>query len=298
MSNISVIIRTFNEERYLDELLSAVFRQQLENDSVEVVLVDSGSTDSTLKIAEQHNCRIVHIEKETFTFGRSLNIGCAHAQGDYLVFVSGHCVPSDDNWLMNLTAPLKKGQASYVFGGQMGRDTTKFSEHRVFDKYFHPTKRTPQPDYFVNNANAALLASTWTTLKFNEEITGLEDMHLAKQLLARGERTSFVEDATVFHIHDESWQQVVWRYEREALALREIDPALHMSRRDLVRCIVSSVVHDSRVAFDLGVFLSEFAGILAFRCCQYWGSYKGSRASRQLSEATKRRYFYPTQRVG
>ncbi len=293
MIDISVVIRTFNEERYLGELLSGISKQELGDLTFEVVLVDSGSTDGTVEVAESHGCRIVRICKDRFTFGRSLNVGCEAAQGSVLVFVSGHCVPASSRWLVNLTKPIRDGTVAYGYGSQIGRDTTKFSERQVFAKYFDPSVRTPQSEYFVNNANAALAAEFWLESPFDEEISGLEDMHLARQLLAKGLHVGYVQEAPVYHIHDETWRQVMWRYEREALALQQIDPSLHMSRRDLVRCIASSIYLDFKSAANQDMFTQVWSEIIAFRVCQYWGSYSGSRASRKLNQAMKRRYFYP-----
>ena len=92
-ARISVVVRTLNEAEHLDDLLSGIAAQQTEGLPHEVVLVDSGSTDDTLKIAEKHGCKILHITREEFSFGRSLNIGCELATGDILVITSGHCVP-------------------------------------------------------------------------------------------------------------------------------------------------------------------------------------------------------------
>ena len=46
--DVSVVIRTYNEERYLDELLTAIRMQELGSLRLEVVIVDSGSDDRTL----------------------------------------------------------------------------------------------------------------------------------------------------------------------------------------------------------------------------------------------------------
>lgn len=291
--DVSVVIRTFNEARYIGELLDGIFSQDTQGLEVEVILVDSGSTDETVAIVQKYPSKIVHIKKEEFTFGRSLNLGCEVASGKYLVFVSGHCVPASNSWLANLVKPLADGTAVYTYGAQLGRDTTKFSEYQVFDKYFKPGSASEQPKYFTNNANSALLRSTWENNKFNETITGLEDMHLGQQLVAISQTVAYADNAPVYHIHDETWQQVRWRYEREALALQEIDPSLHMSRRDLVRCIVSSILYDSREATRQGKLLLHIREIIAFRTNQYWGSYQGSKTSRKISDEMKRRYFYP-----
>ena len=64
--------------------------EKIKNFLIEIILVDSGSNDKTLSIANKHKIIITHIEKKSFTFGRSLNIGCDIATGDILVFISGH----------------------------------------------------------------------------------------------------------------------------------------------------------------------------------------------------------------
>ncbi len=47
---------------------------------VDIILVDSGSTDATVAIASQFPVTILHIDPEDFSFGRSLNLGCAAAK--------------------------------------------------------------------------------------------------------------------------------------------------------------------------------------------------------------------------
>src|SRR3546814_9382361 len=92
---VSIVIRTLNEARYLGELLEGIASQETQGLDVETVLIDSGSTDDTLAIAEKHGCVITHITREEFSFGRSLNLGCEAAQGEVLILISGHCVPRD-----------------------------------------------------------------------------------------------------------------------------------------------------------------------------------------------------------
>ena len=137
MKLVSIVIRTLNEARYLPELLEAIKNQVRESFDIEVVVVDSGSSDMTIRIAEEFGCRITTISKKLFTFGRSLNVGSEFANGDILVYVSGHCIPTNEEWLKNLINPLILGKAGYTYGRQIGRETTKFSEKKIFEKYYH-----------------------------------------------------------------------------------------------------------------------------------------------------------------
>lgn len=290
---VSVVIRTFNEAKHLNELLQGIQKQKLNGHSVETVVIDSGSTDDTLSMAETFGCRITHIDKAEFTFGRSLNMGSAYAKGDVLVYVSGHCIPVDEHWLENLISPIASGICSYSYGKQIGRDTTKYSEVQLFKKYFPDQSKLPQEGFFINNANAAIARSTWEELHFDEEVTGLEDMELAKRLVAQGGRIAYVANACVYHIHDETWAQTKRRYEREAIALQKIMPEVHVHWHDTIRYLYVGISIDMMLALREKCLMKEFFSIIKFRFAQYLGSYFGNHEHRALSKERKEQYYYP-----
>lgn len=292
---VSIVIRTLNEARYLGELLSAVDQQECPALAVETVVVDSGSTDGTLEIAQRHGCVISHIRREDFSFGRSLNQGCAVANGEILIMISGHCVPTDPHWLRLLCAPVAERRVDYSYGRQIGGPSSRFSERRIFAKYFPEQSRVPQQGFFCNNANAAVSLAAWQKHRFDEDLTGLEDMELAKRLCAAGGKVGYVAEACVYHHHLESWPQVRRRFEREAIALQKIMPQIQVGRRDTWRYIVSSILHDLRHARAEHAARSRLVEIVRYRMAQYHGSYLGNHEHRQLSRAEKDRYFYPAQ---
>jgi len=290
---ISVVIRTLNEARHLPALLAGIAGQALQAHQCEVVLVDSGSTDGTLQVAQQHGCRIVHIRKEDFSFGRSLNVGCAAAKGDALVFVSGHCIPFDKHWLARLVAPLGQDRVVYAYGGQVGDSSTHFSERQIFAKYFPAESKLPQEGFYCNNANSALLRSEWERSRFDEELTGLEDMYLAKELVQRGRRIAYVAEARVYHLHDEGWRQVKRRFEREAIALQRIMPEVQLGLLDVARYATSAILLDCGAALQERKLSQHLTHIVAYRACQFWGAYRGNHVHRRLSRVAKERYYFP-----
>jgi rhamnosyltransferase len=292
--DVSVVIRTLNEAKHLDELLSAIKTQKTHGLSTEVVIVDSGSTDRTLDIAKAHGCHIEHIAKSDFSFGRSLNKGCRAADGDILVFTSGHCVPINEYWLQDLCQPILDGKAQYTYGRQHGGPQSYFSEHRIFAKYFPETSKIPQQGFFCNNANSAIHRDSWMMHLFDEELTGLEDMELAQRLVNSGGKVAYVAEAGVYHYHSESWAQVRRRFEREAIALQKIMPQLHVSKWDALRYIFSSVCKDWRTASKKTDARSGFKDILLYRWNQYIGCWRGNHEHRKLSREEKEKYFFPT----
>jgi len=255
----SIIIRTLNEELYLDQLIEKIKSQNLNSYlKYEIILVDSGSTDNTLKIAERHKINIIKIKKEEFSFGRSLNYGCKFANGKMLVFISGHCVPSNNNWLINLCEPLIKNKAEYVYGRQVAGKETKFSEHVHFNKFFPEqiiVKKVSNEDnrsefvdhhseFFCNNANSALLKETWEKFKFDENAVALEDLLLAKKIKDNNGKILYVPNSEVVHNHNENFKKIKNRYEREAVALNLIINQINFSFFDFIRLFFLNIFFD------------------------------------------------------
>jgi rhamnosyltransferase len=291
----SVIIRTLNEEKYLQELINAIKEQKIDlEDEIEIILVDSGSTDQTLEIAKKNNLKIVFIKKEVFSFGRSLNIGCRASNGELLVFISGHCIPVNTNWLLNLCLSLKNGGSDYNYGKQIGVDTSYYSEHQYFKKFFPSSNKDVLFNgFFCNNANSAIKRNVWEKYKFNENITGLEDMYLTQQITQDNMKVSYIPEASVKHIHQENFKQIKNRYERESIALRWIIPDIKITFFEFVKIFFLYIISDFSAAKKEKVFLKNFFSILFFRFAMSYGSYIGNSKSNKLSEKSKKIYFYP-----
>jgi rhamnosyltransferase len=290
---LSIIIRTYNEEKYLPELLSSLRLQDIGDFKMEIILVDSGSTDETVQIAKSFGCRIEFIKKDDFSFGKSLNIGCSIATGKILVFISGHCIPANNSWLINLVRPIISNQVSLTYGKQIGINSSKFSEKQIFAKYYPETSSIPQDNFFCNNANAALDQRIWEKYLFNEELTGLEDMHLGKRILNDGFQLGYVSTAEIFHIHNENWNKIKNRFEREAIALQRIMPEVLVTYRDFLRYFISSVWFDFGQALKEKVFFQKAYEIIVYRLAQYWGTYQGNHSHRKISNKIKEQYFFP-----
>lgn len=255
--------------------------------------MDSGSTDRTLEIVSQFRCKLVTIRQEEFSFGRSLNRGCEAASGRQLIFISGHCIPVESTWLERLINPLEHGEVALTYGRQEGGPETKFSEHRLFQKYFPPADLPPPNSFFCNNANAALSRELWAKYRFDETLTGLEDMFLGRQLVEAGHRVRYVHNASVYHLHHETWTKVKRRYEREAIALQRIMPEVHVHVSDALRYFTAGVVGDWAEALNQRKFFRYAAEVVAFRFCQYYGTWRGNHIHRQLSKQAREKYFYP-----
>lgn len=289
---VSIILRSYNEEKHIGKLLESIYRQKTDF-PFEVILVDSGSTDKTLEIANKFPLKLISISKEEFTFGRSLNRGVENASGDFCVMTSSHCFPTNEHWLQNIVTPFESQDVVLVYGKQRGINTTLFSEHQIFAQMF-PDKNID--DYkvpFCNNANAAIRRSIWKQYPYNEELTGLEDMDWAKYVRTRGHKISYRSDATVFHVHEEKPRQIYHRYYREAYAYKQIFKDQRFGLRSFLKFFILNTATDFVHAKQDGVLLSEFWGIIQFRFLQFWGTYRAHQYEIPVSKDMQKQLYYP-----
>ena len=274
MPEVSIVIRTLNEERHLPALLDGIEKQTLKD--AEVVVVDSGSKDRTRAIAAERADQVVDIASSEFTFGRSLNLGMAASSGAYAVVVSAHTRPAHDSWLENLVSPLRRRpEFAMVYGRQIGWEKSKFGEALDFDRFFGPEPRELDEHFFANNANSALRRELWATRPFDEALPGLEDIEWARYWRKQGKRIGYAHDAPIHHIHDESWPQVRRRYYREGQAARWIG---WLKRRDLPREVWGEfrwLCGDLREASRRGVLGDRLGEILRFRFNKVAGTVQG-----------------------
>lgn len=124
--NCSIVIRAYNEGKHIRRLLEGIRYQTVQD--VEVILVDSGSTDSTISIAESFGARIVRIPSAEFTFGRSLNFGLCEARREFAVIASAHIYPVYPDWLESLLHPFQDDKVALTYGKQRGPESANFSD--------------------------------------------------------------------------------------------------------------------------------------------------------------------------
>lgn len=91
---ISILIDTYNHERFLRAALDSVFAQErVDPHELEVVVVDDGSTDSTSELVKAYEGRIRYLRKDNGGQGSAFNVGIRNCRGDLIAFLDG-----DDWW--------------------------------------------------------------------------------------------------------------------------------------------------------------------------------------------------------
>lgn len=196
---ISIIIRTKNEERWILKCLEQIKRQTLKD--FEVILVDNNSTDKTVEKAHLAGVKKIFLIKK-FLPGKALNLGIKNSQGEYIVCLSAHCIPTNKNWLKNLIKnfELEKNVAG-VYGRQEPMEFSRDADKRDLFLVFGLDRKVQIRDSFFHNANSIIKKSVWNKIKFDEKISNIEDRLWGEKVIQSGYKLIYEPSASVFHHH-------------------------------------------------------------------------------------------------
>jgi rhamnosyltransferase len=178
---VRIVIRAKDEAAKIGRTLERMAAQTIA-DRAEVVVVDSGSTDGTLDIVRRAGVRLIEIPPESFTYGRSLNVGCRDAEAPYLVALSAHASPRDERWLERLLEPFQDERVAGVCGYDRAPNGGPLTEGMVQDQALAEA----YPFWGYSNSAGAFRADLWREHNFREDMPGTEDKEWAWHWLQRG----------------------------------------------------------------------------------------------------------------
>ena len=292
--NCSLVIRAYNEDKYIGRLLEGI-RQQTITDA-EIILVDSGSTDATISIAESFGARVVRIPSGEFTFGRSLNFGVRAATRELIVIASAHVYPVYPDWLESLLRAFENENIALTYGKQRGPAAAYFSEQQIYHQWYPDASMPRQATVFCNNANAAVRKSLWEKNPYDETLTGLEDLAWAKWAKEQEYDIAYVAEAEIIHVHNETPQGVFNRYRREGMAFKKIYPEAHFNVYDFIRLTTMNILSDLWHAARERVLWKNISSIFWFRIMQFHGTRMGYRESGLLTPQLRETFYYARER--
>ncbi len=291
MSVCSIVIRAYNEEEHIGRLLLGILQQTVKD--VQIILVDSGSTDATVAIASRYPVEVVNIKPQDFTFGRSLNLGISRARAPFVVLASAHVYPVYPDWLERILEPFGRADVALTYGKQRAHKTSQFSENQVWQQWYPDQPRLNQKHPFCNNANAAIRREIWEKHPYDETLSGLEDLDWARWAQEQSYGIVYVPEAEVIHLHQENWHGIYNRYRREAMAFKTIYPQESFSLGDFLRLWLVNVYNDLRVAGSQRVLRDNWWKIIAYRWSQFRGTYHGYRRSDSLTWELRQAFYFP-----
>jgi len=165
------------------------------------VLVDNSSTDKTIARAKHEYPEIKLVEIDEYRPGFAINRGVEASSGKYIVMLSAHCLPVDNQWLKHLLKNLRNSKVAGVYGRQVPMRFTNSLDKRDLILAFGLDKRIQKKDSFFHNANSVVRRDIWDRYPFDENVTNIEDRVWGKTLIEAGYLLVYEPEAVVRHYH-------------------------------------------------------------------------------------------------
>jgi rhamnosyltransferase len=223
--DVSITLLTRNPGPILPYLLEGIRMQETDR-SVELVAIDTASTDNTVPMLMQHGAKVQVIEPEEFNFGLTRDRVFEMTRGDVVVCLSQDAVPAHTRWLEHLVAPLDDPQYVASCGRSVpdpDRAYPQFQWEKNGRFYFTREMAQYRARYGsgLSNANAAYRRSVWELLRFGEHPTS-EDFRIQTKMHEKGYAIAFPQDAPVLHHHNYNLGELYKRCRNEGLGFRSV----------------------------------------------------------------------------
>jgi rhamnosyltransferase len=260
----TVVVLTYNGERYLRDLLAAVASQRIDG-TVEILVIDSGSTDSTLAIiADFPQVRLIRIPNHEFGHGRTRNRAAHEATGRYVAYLTHDAVPAHDRWLYELLKPFELNErVAAVMGSQIPRPwcfpLLKYEINAVFEGFgpgfgttlfyddeFIASEGVRNAVTFYSDVNSAARRDVLTGPVPYQDVSYAEDQLFGRDVIAAGLMKAYAPRASVVHSNDLTLAEYDERMAEETMGQREVGIDVAVPSVPVVgRMMARGIVRDS-----------------------------------------------------
>ncbi|MCG7654955.1 glycosyltransferase family 2 protein [Alteromonas sp. Cnat2-8] len=204
---VSVIIPVYNDEKRIIDCVTSVYEQNQLNFSLEVIVVDNGSTDNTLEVIERElKTKYEDLVVETCEVPGSYaarNKGLSVCNGDFTAFTDSDCIVSN-NWVEANLTQIKGKEVTTIIAGEVNffKEKGKFTEQSAID--FESTFSMKQDE---NAKNGKCITANFFCDKkffdsvgeFNSKLKSGGDVEISQRAVRKGGKVVFNPQASVNH---------------------------------------------------------------------------------------------------
>ena len=216
-------VPTCNAGNQWQDWITAYQSQSLKADKV--IVIDSSSSDNTVKLAEEAGFSVYSIPQSIFNHGRTRNQAVEFGKSfttDVVVFMTQDAVLASPDSLANLLAPFVDSKVAAVCGRQLPHhNATLLAAHARYFNYPSESKVKSKEDIFALGIKAAFMSNSFAAYRLSvfEELGGFpdntilaEDMYLTAKMILSGYKVAYCAEAKVFHSHNYTLKQEFQRY--------------------------------------------------------------------------------------
>jgi GT2 family glycosyltransferase len=260
-ATVSVVIPTLNAGPEFVYLLRKL-RTQTWVRSVEIVVVDSGSTDGTVAAARAAGARVVEILPAQFSHSGARNLGAESASGDYLLFMVQDAYPVGDRWIHGLLSYLLdhqgQGMAAVSCTEYCRDDSDMMYECSIATHYdYLGCKAVDRIGEFrgadheslrvmgqLSNVSCLIARNRFAQYRFRGAFS--EDLDLGVRLIRDGLRIAMLASVKVIHSHNRTSHYYLKRTFVGVSFLADAFADFVLPRCESAAGLIAGVVHVAR----------------------------------------------------
>ncbi|MFV0533986.1 MAG: glycosyltransferase family A protein, partial [Cumulibacter sp.] len=238
--SVTVCVLTFNGDKYLKRVLDGI-EAQVYNGPVEVLVIDSGSTDRTLAIVEDYpEVRLHQIANSDFQHGRTRNLAAELSSTEFIAYLTQDAIPANEWWLHELTEPFRRFPDVV---GVMGKQIPRANCYPMLKREIRQVFSQMGPDFgtsifyrdsalpegminsaanFYSDVNSAARLETLRQRIRYREVPYAEDQLFGADVLEAGLAKAYASRAVVEHSNDLDMSELRGRTFDETVGLRRI----------------------------------------------------------------------------
>ncbi|HEX2741429.1 MAG TPA: glycosyltransferase family 2 protein [Rubrobacter sp.] len=307
----SVVIPTFNAGPGFEETLGRLVAQEAYFE-YEILIVDSGSTDSTIEIARRHGASVYLMPQGEFDHGTARNLGISNARGEHVALIVQDALPVDSRWLVAMVENLDEdATAAGVYGRQIPHPGSSPLTRALMDDW--PTSGLERREQFAgdpesyrrmsadtrrklatfDNVSSCVRRSVWENFPF--EATGFgEDLRWGKKAVEAGYKLVYEPRSTVLHSHERGALYDLRRYYADGLVLQDLfglAPTPNLARLLLNVLLSSAHLYLRLSRNDKRVAPRSLLLAVRYALCSQTGAYLAARRSKSRISARVHEYL-------
>ena len=267
---ISVLMRSHNDIAYIRQTVEALLNQEID-DTLEIISCDDHSTDGTAEyLAGVPQIRRIVAPEGKYVPGKTLNYMISEAKGEYIVFNNADAIPQNNEYLKNLTSPLKDKGVNCVFANQIARKEAFAVVRKDYERAFGDGSVSRKWHKFFSLVSSAFRKEELLQNPFDETFQYSEDSQWVNR---REVKIVYVSDAIVEHSHNYTLKEVKKRFFNEGLA----DQQMGKQSKGLLqtwKSILAETVRDWLYLIKHRAF-NEFFYAPVYRYTQKMSYYRG-----------------------
>jgi GT2 family glycosyltransferase/predicted O-methyltransferase YrrM len=234
-SVVSVVIPAFNAGPEFQLLLASLSAQQ-GCERVELIVVDSGSTDDTVRLAREYQAQVIEITAAEFSHSHARNLGAQAATGAYLLFMVQDALPGSPLWMYELVSALRRYEAAAVSSVEAPRENADLLA-RILNKAHYNFLEADEEDRLLNwplsesydelrrncqLCNVACLIERKTFQQYGFRGVYAEDLDLGMRLARDGHHLALLNSVKVLHSHNRAAYYHLKRGYVDSLAMAQL----------------------------------------------------------------------------